>query len=309
MILNKYNEIMNGITVDPEMKSRIMGAVSDAIKRQAEGGAVVTDIPKKETRTEAEPKRRKKANRTPVIVISTIAALVVVFLGIMFVFRYLGTSKAASETVAMHNAAINEDTAAEIDAAVGNDEAYETAAQGNYEATEAEDTKEHNDSVSGEQKNSFTVDINDGDYNIVGITNIDVDKNEGMGDVRRDKISRALPFDLKATGTGEFADGISTEVFLGEQGQKVVLLTADQGTDLVKAFYPSNKSAGEPATTPEGTAVKLFRIPYANVLELGKDETSTEINAALYERDGKTYLLIFSYALSPDEILRVVDAV
>ena len=256
MILNKYNEIMNGITVDPEMKSRIMGAVSDAIKRQAEGGAVVTDIPKKETRTEAEPKRRKKANRTPVIVISTIAALVVVFLGIMFVFRYLGTSKAASDTVAMHNAAINEDTAAEIDAAVGNDEAYETAAQGNYEATEAEDTKEHNDSVSGEQKNSFTVDINDRDYNIVGITNIDVDKNEGMGDVRRDKIS-----------------------------------------------------AGEPATTPEGTAVKLFRIPYANVLELGKDETSTEINAALYERDGKTYLLIFSYALSPDEILRVVDAV
>ncbi len=37
MILNKYNEIMDRITVDPEMKSRVMGAVSAAIKDQANG--------------------------------------------------------------------------------------------------------------------------------------------------------------------------------------------------------------------------------------------------------------------------------
>ena len=51
MILNKYNEIMNNVTVDPEMKNRIMGAVSAAIKEQS-GSAVVTDIPKDKIRNE-----------------------------------------------------------------------------------------------------------------------------------------------------------------------------------------------------------------------------------------------------------------
>ena len=42
---------MNNVTVDPEMKNRIMGAVSAAIKEQS-GSAVVTDIPKDKIRNE-----------------------------------------------------------------------------------------------------------------------------------------------------------------------------------------------------------------------------------------------------------------
>ena len=35
---------MSNVTVDPEMKSRIMSAVSKAIKDQDNGGAEVTDL-------------------------------------------------------------------------------------------------------------------------------------------------------------------------------------------------------------------------------------------------------------------------
>ena len=97
MILNKYNEIMSNVTVDPEMKSRIMGAVSAAITEQS-GSAVVTDIPKDKIRNEnsgnknqvrkAEVKpaqTRKKAKKTPIAIISSIAAGVLVIAGALFV--------------------------------------------------------------------------------------------------------------------------------------------------------------------------------------------------------------------------------
>ena len=67
MILNKYNEIMNNVTVDPEMKSRIMGAVSAAIKEQSDS-AVVTNIPRDKNRTESSVKNGqvRKAEVKPV---------------------------------------------------------------------------------------------------------------------------------------------------------------------------------------------------------------------------------------------------
>ena len=43
----KYNEIMSNATVDPEMKSRVMAAVSKAIREQP-GGAVVTELKKEQ---------------------------------------------------------------------------------------------------------------------------------------------------------------------------------------------------------------------------------------------------------------------
>ena len=70
----KYNEIMSKATVDPEMKSRVMAAVSKAIREQP-GGAVVTELKKDiDIEEDDSPKPvRKKAKRIPISLISSLA--------------------------------------------------------------------------------------------------------------------------------------------------------------------------------------------------------------------------------------------
>lgn len=314
--MNKYNEIMERITVDPEMKSRVMSAVSAAIKEQSANGTVVSEIPKKNNseKTSEQPVRRKKANRTPIIIVSSLVAVVIIFIGVAFVMKYMGASMGATKAETTHGKSNDALAGAGADNnfAADTQPMYDDAMVELEETTEGDSDKNiisgSNDlSASTNGNNSYTVTIDDSFYK--DIDRYEGDASEGMGDARRDKISRALPFDLKGIGTGEFADGIDTEVFLGEAGEKAVVLSAAEGTDLVKAFYPSNKAEGQLAVTPDGTSVKLYRLPFGNVLPLDKDETSTDVNAALYSKDGKTYLLVFSYVLTPEEILRVVDVI
>ena len=70
MILVKYNEIMNNVTVDPEMKTRIMSAVSAAIKEQngkteKAQAAVKTEI-KKTPQVRTAPEIRKEPEQAKV---------------------------------------------------------------------------------------------------------------------------------------------------------------------------------------------------------------------------------------------------
>ena len=115
---------MNNVTVDSEMKNRIMGAVSAAIKEQA-GSAVVTDIPKDKNRIESSDKKgqarkaevkpaetRKKAKKTPIALISSIAAGVLVIAGALFVVNYLNKAQSASKSIDMHNDSVEAATAA-----------------------------------------------------------------------------------------------------------------------------------------------------------------------------------------------------
>lgn len=307
MILNKYNEIMERITLDPEAKSRIMSAVSANIKEQSSDKAVVTDIPEDEEKEDIDEIKpvRKKARRTPIVVISSIAAAIVVIAGVLFVFRLMGSTKKAESTNAVKDLYTG-NAAAETTMAAEDCSSDEMEFDGNLDANNAQKVVDRN--IDGSNNVNSYIERITGDVSID--YKCDDDVTEGMGDARRDKISRALPFDLKGTGTGQFSDEISTEIFIGnEPGEKVVILTGPEGTDLVKEFYSANKSLGEPAVTPDGTAVKLFRIPFGNVLELGKDEVSTDLNAAFYTKDGKTYLLIFSDIQSKEVILGLVDAV
>ena len=96
----KYNEIMSHITVDPEMKSRVMSAVSNAIKENPDGAAVVTDIPES---PKAEAPAKKKAKKTPIAIISSIAAAILVLVGVLFVFRMMNGTKSAESTQRNHN--------------------------------------------------------------------------------------------------------------------------------------------------------------------------------------------------------------
>lgn len=325
---------MNNVTVDPEMKNRIMGAVSAAIKEQS-GSAVVTDIPKNKIRNEnsgnknqvrkAEGKpaqKRKKAKKTPIAIISSIAAGILVIAGAVFVVNYfhLGqnfrTSENTMKSVDTHSAALNteavdevyEETVAGFDNAVA-DETTEGATDGilsintggsyNYSADQVPGT----DNRDAENK---TIDITVS----TTLPEEESDESEVMGDARLDRIARALPFDIKGSGSGVFSDSISEEVFFGVNGEKVLLCSAPEGTDdLIKQVFHQTPAEGVAATSPSGIQVTLYRVTFANVKDLTGEEVSADVNAAVFVKGGKTYLLVFSDAQPADVILGVVDAV
>ena len=325
---------MNNVTVDPEMKNRIMGAVSAAIKEQS-GSAVVTDIPKDKIRNDnsgnknqvrkAEVKpaqKRKKAKRTPIAIISSIAAGILVIAGAVVVVNYfhLGqnfrTSENTMKSVDTHSAALNteaveevyEETVAGFDNAVA-EETTEGATDGilsintgssyNYSADQVPGT----DNREAENK---TIDITVS----TTLPEEESDESEVMGDARLDRIARALPFDIKGSGSGVFSDSISEEVFFGVNGEKVLLCSAPEGTDdLIKQVFHQTPAEGVAATSPSGIQVTLYRVTFANVKDLTGEEVSADVNAAVFVKGGKTYLLVFSEAQPADVILGVVDAV
>ena len=309
--MNKYNEIMSNVTVDPEMKARIMTAVSAAIKEPPEEAAV-TDIFDEE---DEQPVRRK-AKRTPLIIISSIAAGILVIAGVLFIMRGMGKKSASDlsfNTEREENKAY--DTAeAPVESEISLDINYFA---GSAETTTAAQTR--TDSLTSEEgqggefnyarpDSHVTLTDPDSDENIT-YTYKSTDASEGMGDVRLDNISGELPFDIKGSGTGTFSDSISQEVFIGVGGQKVLLLKAPEGIDLVKAFDPTNDGTYTEGVTHAGTAVKLYRVVFGNVKALGKGETSSEVNAALFMRNGNVYLLVFSDPQVSDVIYGVADVV
>ena len=295
------------------MKSRVMSAVSNAIKENPDGAAVVTDIPES---PKAEAPAKKKAKKTPIAIISSIAAAILILVGVLFVFRMMNGKQSAESTHRKNDKTYSwgyADSAENTQSPVHGGEALETE---NYDLDDeiskviSDDIAE--DTTSGEDKSysSHASDITLGDdvYTIMPTR----DKNDystGMGDERLDIISRTLPFDLKGSGKGTFSSDISMEVFFGEQSQKVLLLSAAEGTDIIKQFDPTNKTLGTDGTTPAGTQVKYYRIVFGNVAELGKNETSSDINAALYNKDGMTYLLVFSDPQTPETIAALVDVI
>lgn len=329
--MNKYNEIMSNVTVDPEMKSRIMGAVSAAIKEQADS-AKVTEIPKDKKpvhesgnkngvrKAEVKPvETRKKAKKAPIAIISSIAAGVLIIAGVLFVMKYLNSAEAASTEIQQHNAHVDSVALNTI----ANENYEETVASLNNGGVEAEDTEPATDGfLSGSSNYAATID-DERDINTktveIDITSRstedavegdDTDASEVMGDARLDRISRALPFDLKGSGSGVFSDTITEEVFFGVNGEKVIVCSAPEGTDdLIKQVFHQTPAAGLDGTSPFGVPAKLYRVTFGNVTELAADETSSDVNAAVFVKNGKTYLIVFSDIQPAAVILKLVDAV
>lgn len=335
MILNKYNEIMERVTVDPEMKSRVMSAVSAAIREQAGGSATVTGLPKHvdQNRTETvthnssevQDKPRKKAKKVPIAVISSIAAAVVVLAGAIFIFSQMGATAGSTNYKNAEADSTHPMAAAGADSAApaAHNDAVEAVANeidgaGEYYAEEttafADDDSERN--LSAGTSNNYTTTINttvNKDLNSITSSeeyeyNDRSGDNEGMGDSRLDRINKTLPFDLKGTGSGRFSEDITFELFIGEQGQKVILLEGPEGKDLVGAYEPFKNAAGETMTTPDGTPVTLYKIAFGNISDVTSGD-ATEVNAALFTRNGHAYLLVFSDIQSTELILTAVDAV
>ncbi len=328
--MNKYNEIMSNVTVDPEMKSRIMSAVSKAIKDQ-DGGAAVTDLT--DIRSEDIPETdnepddsgepvRKKARRIPVALITSIAAGLIVVIGaVLFIGAYLTKAKAAGTQVKEHNsevAMVND----QIDSVIGANggdvyEATTTVADLNGAAAETEaETPEDkapgkNPALNIDNKNyavsSGTYNLNPNSTTRLPGDKEDVDYSQGIGNERIDKISRKIPFDLESTGSGKYADGSTKEVFFGEGGEKLIIVTASEEADVLKKVFPSNKSVAVAVTTPGGLAAELYYVPFGNVPKLGKNETTDKVNAAVFKKNGFKYLIVFSDTVTPDVLYGLID--
>ena len=305
---------MSNVTVDPEMKSRIMSAVSKAIKDQ-DGGAAVTDLT--DIRSEDIPETdnepddsgepvRKKARRIPVALITSIAAGLIVVIGaVLFINAYLTKAKAAGTQVKEHNsevAMVND----QIDSAIGANggdvyEATTTVADGAAADTEAETPEDKapgkNPALNIDNKNyavsSGTYNLNPNSTTRLPGEKEDVDYSQGIGNERIDKISRKIPFDLESTGSGKYADGSTKEVFFGEGGEKLIIVTASEEADVLK--------------TPGGLAVELYYVPFGNVPKLGKNETTDKVNAAVFKKNGFKYLIVFSDTVTPDVLYGLID--
>ena len=268
--MNKYNEIMNNVTVDPEMKNRIMGAVSAAIKEQSRS-AVVTDIPKDKIRNEnsgnknqvrkAEVKpaqTRKKAKKTPIAIISSIAAGVLVIAGALFVVNYFhlgqnfGTSENTMKSVDTHSAALNTEAVEEV---------YEETVAGFDNSVAGETTEGATDgilSINTGSSNNYAADRDPGTDNrdaenkTIDITvsttlpEEESDESEVMGDARLDRIAKALPFDIKGSGSGVFSDSISEEVFFGVK----IFFAVSESSCKVILLYLSIQRFGSETTAP-----------------------------------------------------------
>ena len=158
---------MSNVTVDPEMKSRIMGAVSAAIKEQADS-AKVTEIPKDKKpvhesgnksgvrKSEVKPvETRKKAKKTPIALICSIAAGVLVIAGALFVMQYLKNAESASSEIKQHSAQVD---SVALDT-IANENYEETVASLNNGGVEAEDTEPATDGfLSGSSNYAATID-------------------------------------------------------------------------------------------------------------------------------------------------------
>lgn len=321
---------MSNATVDSAMKSRIMNAVSAAIKEQSEYNDVSQQQAVRTARKaeitglasdkQHEEKTRKKARKTPVALISSIAAGIVVILGVFFVFTRMNSGKKDSATA--HNTAV---------AGIENEL---SAAADNNDAVFAEENEDFYDSAAETGANAETggnsYSIDDNDKNIYAVApdnenklTIDPDaiseieqrsgaisgESEGMGDIRLDRIAKALPFDIMGTGSGSFSDTITEEVFLGVDGEKAILFTAPEGTDIVKTVYRANQDAGIDGTTPEGMEVKLYRIPFGNVTAASAGDSEGEVNCAVFDKNGHTYMLVFSDVRIGDVICKAADAI
>lgn len=295
--MNKYNEIMNGVTVDPEMKRRVMSAVSASIKEQSER-VVVTDIPV-----------RKKANRgRTVALISSIAAGVLVIAGAIFISGYLNRAKTASESVVAHNSKM-----AEVDSIINEN----IAAGGTQGSEESESAADGADTVCETTAATTTPDAKDGNSYFAGGSNkstsktlhtrtekkISVTDDKYLTNKRAVTITAALPFEVTEYSTGVYDNlDISFEMFTGKNKESFMIIEGPENMDLKKELLDTEE-AGSKVVTTGGTEIELYSITS------GKVGAATLSNCAAFKKNGKSYLIIFSDHYDSDVFVKVTDII
>lgn len=287
--MNKYNEIMSHVRVDDEMHRRVMSAVSKALDEKENKGAEAASpahVSKIERTEDSAPVRRKA--KVSVIRIISIAACVFLVAGgaVMFAKSFFSKSAKTESTQMAAATSVAGDVSYEIDAALGggaqgvNSNKKTTArieAGGNQSETEAAAKEET--TVEEEKDNAVGA--------TTRVQSVAPENKAATGDYRN-----LMPFKVKTAGSSTYGENnITAKVYTGENGEKAVVFSAKEGTDLVKAYYPNFKGIPALLQTEGGQVFYGIDTSVGAKQQVG---TTGPYDAVTWTKNGTAYMLAFS---------------
>ena len=283
MTLNKYNEYMSHIEVTDEMKARVLANVSKAIAEQkAEGGSAAEVTPM--------PVVRKK-RPVPIAAIISIAASLLIVGGIAIAFL----SNAMSTTSHDSSKSAKPDTAAQTEAYDGNAFAGEAAVDADYDSDADAGTDSYGGYDEGEEWEEETTAATE------NVTTVDTRPVKGPESYAPDEDIMSL---IPAGGEGSVETSMSVEngtsiITFNAASNSGTLYIADEGVDLASTYLNGvtvNASNSTTGVTGGGISYALVNTKTADV---------SNFNAAVFEEDGKSYLIVFDSPV-PEESIRTV---
>ncbi len=282
MTLNKYNEYMSHIEVTDEMKARVLANVSKAIAEQkAEGGSVTEVTPM--------PVARKKP--VPIAAIISIAASLLIVGGIAIAFL----SNAMSSSTSKYKSS-KPDTAAQTEAYDGGAEAAGEAAVDEFCDSDADTgTDSYGGYDEGEEWEEETTAPTE------NATTVVTRPAKGPETYAPDEDIVSL---IPDGGEGSIETSMSVEngtsiITFNAASNSGTLYIADEGVDLASTYLNGvtvNASNSTTGVTGGGISYALVNTDTPDV---------SNFNAAVFEHDGKSYLIVFDSPV-PEESLRTV---
>lgn len=283
MTLNKYNEYMSHIEVTDEMKARVLANVSKAIAEQkAEGGSAAEVTPM--------PVVRKK-RPVPIAAIISIAASLLIVGGIAIAFL----SNAMSSSSSKYKSS-KPDTAAQTEAYDGGAEAAGEAAVDEFCDSDADaGTDSYGGYDEGEEWEEETTAATE------NVTTVDTRPVKGPESYAPDEDIMSL---IPAGGEGSVETSMSVEngtsiITFNAASNSGTLYIADEGVDLASTYLNGvtvNASNSTTGVTGGGISYALVNTDTPDV---------NNFNAAVFEHDGKSYLIVFDSPV-PEESLKTV---
>lgn len=283
MTLNKYKEYMSHIEVTDEMKARVLANVSKAIAEQkAEGGSAAEVTPM--------PVARKK-KPVPIAAIISIAASVLIVGGIAIAFL----SNAMSSSTSKYKSS-KPDTAAQTEAYDGGAEAAGEAAVDEFCDSDADaGTDFYGGTDEGEEWEEETTAPTE------NATTVVTRPAKGPETYAPDEDIVAL---IPDGGAGSIETSMSVEngtsiITFNAASNSGTLYIADEGVDLASTYLNGvtvNASNSTTGVTGGGISYALVNTDTPDV---------SNFNAAVFEHDGKSYLIVFDSPV-PEESLKTV---
>lgn len=284
MTLNKYNEYMSHIEVTDEMKARVLANVSKAIAEQkAEGGSAAEVTPM--------PVVRKK-KPVPIAAIISIAASLLIVGGIAIAFLSNAMSSSSHDSYKSSKP----DTAAQTEAYDGGAEAAGEAAVDEFCDNDADaGTDSYGGSDEGEEWEEETTAPTE------NATTVVTRPAKGPETYAPDEDIVAL---IPDGGEGSVETSMSVEngtsiITFNAASNSGTLYIADEGVDLASTYLNGvtvNASNSTTGVTGGGISYALVNTDTPDV---------SNFNAAVFEHDGKSYLIVFDSPV-PEESLRTV---
>ena len=285
MTLNKYNEYMSHIEVTDEMKARVLANVSKAIAEQkAEGGSAAEVTPM--------PVVRKK-KPVPIAAIISIAASLLIVGGIAIAFLSNAMSSSSSKSKSS-----KPDTAAQTEAYDGGAEAAGEAAVDEFCDSDADaGTDSYGGTDEGEEWEEETTAPTE------NATTVVTRPAKGPETYAPDEDIMSL---IPDGGEGSIETSMSVEngtsiITFNAASNSGTLYIADEGVDLASTYLNGvtvNASNSTTGVTGGGISYALVNTDTPDV---------SNFNAAVFEHDGKSYLIVFDSPVSEESLRTVIE--